>query len=509
MLKTWSQSDVCAYLDEIGLSGYVDKFTVSHEAWRKHVFRKHGPEQPNKHSPKLTNLFRVDNTLPDECLHETAAQSFLGEIQIQNETCGKEEVSSFENLQKLYLHFLLKLRGEGMLSARITQLVNTSLENIIEGVVESVLYASGVSRSNYDVQQLLAFIKNLFQDSSPNEYTFMKKCEKEFDLIRPVEMSLPDGGFFYYIPIKEVLCRMLKKTEFVEILKRGLRENKLYAGSGLMFSYRDGSIAQKRHIDDKILVQLYTDEITCVSPLRGRQTEYKTNMIYFRLDDLPQEMQGLLCNIHLVAVGYSHDMQTDEGLSAFWAPVKSDLMSLNDDGLLVKDEVYKFTSSTVCSDNLAAHRVGGFQCSFSSGRVCRYCLIPYKELANISDERSSVCIRTVDTHNEHVRHVTRFPNDASIYGVKGPSCLLGLPGFHPISSLPPDVMHDLMEGVMPLITSAIFSTIVHDRLMTVKQLLDLVNNFSYGRHDRDSTPPLLKDNHIRDQKIPGKAIEKY
>ncbi|CAF4608406.1 unnamed protein product, partial [Rotaria magnacalcarata] len=43
----------------------------------------------------------------------------------------------------------------------------------------------------------------------------------------------------------------------------------------------------------------------------------------------------------------------------------------------VQHQIY-FTFTTMAADNLAAHEVGGFQQSFSSGYICRRCLITYE-----------------------------------------------------------------------------------------------------------------------------------
>lgn len=51
-------------------------------------------------------------------------------------------------------------------------------------------------------------------------------------------------------------------------------------------------------------------------------------------------------------------------------------------------------------------------------------------------------------------------------GVVGSSPMNGLIGFHPILSLPPDIMHDIAEGVCPIVMVGILKEASAMRLLT-------------------------------------------
>lgn len=59
--------------------------------------------------------------------------------------------------------------------------------------------------------------------------------------------------------------------------------------------------------------------------------------------------------------------------------------------------------------------------------------------------------RTIDTHNQQVQEVKQDPTVAKQYGVKG-GCVLtdGLGHFHVVRGYPPDILHDLLEGIVPV-----------------------------------------------------------
>ncbi|CAF0896034.1 unnamed protein product [Didymodactylos carnosus] len=97
----------------------------------------------------------------------------------------------------------------------------------------------------------------MFRETNPNEYTFMKNCDEKFNLVRPVEVFLPDGGSFVYVSIKSILSHMLKNNEFFCGLKHGLKQNKLYEDTDFMFSYRDEFVLPIHQMLPKIQKKQY------------------------------------------------------------------------------------------------------------------------------------------------------------------------------------------------------------------------------------------------------------
>jgi hypothetical protein len=104
-----------------------------------------------------------------------------------------------------------------------------------------------------------------------------------------------------------------------------------------------------------------------------------------------------------------------------------------------------FTFTTVAADNLGAHEIGGFQQTFSSGYICRRCLITYENrLIPLTDV--SFIRRSDLQHQRTLKSLESNSQAKSIFGVVGPSPLCDLLNFNSSSSLPGDVMHDFFEG---------------------------------------------------------------
>lgn len=149
----------------------------------------------------------------------------------------------------------------------------------------------------------------------------------------------------------------------------------------------------------------------------------------------------------------------------FFRPIIDNINRLQIHGLSVNGIDVKFSFSTVVADNLAAHAIGGFQTSFSSRFFCRRCYITQAEKA-ISINLFKPDTRTSIHHDHLVQRINANPLESPLMGVVGSSPIDGLIGFHPITSLPADIMHDFIEGVCPLVMMRILKQASAMRIMT-------------------------------------------
>lgn len=149
----------------------------------------------------------------------------------------------------------------------------------------------------------------------------------------------------------------------------------------------------------------------------------------------------------------------------FFQPIVDDLNKLQLNGLSINSIHFKFTFSTIAADNLASNWLGGFQTCFSSGHFCRHCYINYADkssLVPLSEHK----IRTITDHDVFVDRILNDSTLSPIMGIVGRSPLHQLIGFHPITSLPNDLMHDFLEGVCPIVMMSLLKQASLKRLIT-------------------------------------------
>ena len=79
-------------------------------------------------------------------------------------------------------------------------------------------------------------------------------------------------------------------------------------------------------------------------------------------------------------------------------------------------------------------------------------------------------IRTPQIHKYHVKSVLENNDNRGIYGVSIPCAFSVLNGFEVTSSFPPDIMHDLLEGVIPQVLKLIFEQLLRDKVLSGEAL---------------------------------------
>ena len=72
---------------------------------------------------------------------------------------------------------------------------------------------------------------------------------------------------------------------------------------------------------------------------------------------------------------------------------------------------------------------------------------------------------------------------ASVYGVKGNSILNQSNFFHVVEGLDPDIMHDQLEGVLPLTVKLMVKNFIQvDKYLTLEHLNQRIGAFKYLVH---------------------------
>ena len=101
-------------------------------------------------------------------------------------------------------------------------------------------------------------------------------------------------------------------------------------------------------------------------------------------------------------------------------------------------------------------------------------------------------MRNPETHDEYTGLLEGACGsaDSITYGINHASCFNRLPDFHVASfQMPQDVMHVLLEGVLPLNIRLMLDGFINDGMLTVDELNQRVQYFKYGRVEAKTKPP--------------------
>ncbi|CAF3832604.1 unnamed protein product [Rotaria sordida] len=424
-----------------------------------------------------------------------------------------ENHDSLDDIKKFYLKMLLKVREGHVLPGNVMKTMALSITCLLEIFSYHLLSKLHMNIDNAISNNFNNDVEKTLFEISKSEDSFISSCQIYFTFVKPKEIILPTGNKAYYIPLCDLLMNLFEKKDFYDSIKQEKELISQFHEQDIIYHYRNAEIGRQHHIlnnkKNSLLLQLYSDDLDVVNPLMGKNAVHKLTTFYFSLDDLPSRHSSSLRVVYLLLLYYKKDFEDQNNRRILFEQLGQDLRSLENDDLILpgdKTPTY-FTISTLCSDNLAAHELGGFTRTFTTGYFCRYCFTHHHDMKHIYKE-SQTLIRTAESHDIQLKHVENVPSDKSMYGINEASALSFISSFHPITSLPPDLMHDAMEGIMPKLTSCLLHVVVSNRLCTSSKICQMINKFTYGSNDKRNRPTVLKEKDIS-EKIIRELIEEF
>lgn len=103
-------------------------------------------------------------------------------------------------------------------------------------------------------------------------------------------------------------------------------------------------------------------------------------------------------------------------------------------------------------------------------------------------------MRAKTCHDVHVQNAVQGENTTH-FGVKS-ECALSkaLQHFHPITGFPPDILHDLFEGILPVELALCIHEMIHRKHFTLDDLNIQIQRFPYRHADRLDKPQVIPKN---------------
>ena len=186
---------------------------------------------------------------------------------------------------------------------------------------------------------------------------------------------------------------------------------------------------------------------------------------------------------------------------------------LEKNGIQIKFEgaAYMFlgTLTMMVADNLAAHAIGGNYCNFSTvKRFCRFCTFMKSRLNEIV-LCDNLDMRTVEGYNNNVADVRIDPTLGPVYGLQTDSCLNELTYYHVINGLPPDIAHDVFEGVARDLVTGTIVKFVKLGLFTLTEFNDRITSFCYSELDKRNQPQPVNIKPLTKLKVKQTACEMW
>lgn len=291
-----------------------------------------------------------------------------------------------------------------------------------------------------------------------------------------------------YIPIGQMLKKYLEQPGMMRIVLKEINGDNT---TGMLRSYQDGEYYRTSFKEDgKLLIPLllYSDDLEISNPLGSRKGAHKVCAFYMSILCLPQKFQSALSNILLVALTKSK-LLSKYGIDKVLDVICDELEALHADGIKVDTPEYKGQVYPklfqVIGDNLAVHSLLGFPCGFTANHFCRECKLSKYDCQEDLEERADQ-LRTRQNFVEDLE-----TGDLTTTGVARNSSLNKLSYYHVIDNHSFDLMHDLYEGVVPLVVKLVVKDLIDQGAITLGELNSRLTSFSYGFVDKQNRPSPL------------------
>ena len=129
-------------------------------------------------------------------------------------------------------------------------------------------------------------------------------------------------------------------------------------------------------------------------------------------------------------------------------------------------------------------------CSPNVSRICRFCLASGTNMKQIIDD-SFFQRRSKATHQYQINMIQQNSAYSQMFGLKFDSPLNNLDYFHTSTMLPPDIMHDLLEGIVPLEIKLSVENFIQNGFFSLDDLNSKIRTWNYGPLDILDKPPIL------------------
>ena len=476
-----------------------------------------------RHNAYFTTNYNVTDNSPIEnnelIVDETDDSSRSGEID-DTVACLTPEIL-LNGLSDHLALFILKLQEKYALAHKVKEQIVDDVGYICRYLSDGYAHIANNNLCNKSVEKLQPLteesIGNLI-GSVRSEYMLRKYCKKNLGLVEPVEIELgvSESGkkeTYSYVPILSLLKKILQVEDIYDSIKKW--ENNRQC-SDVMTDFCHGSIYKENPEHAKFVrIHLYSDEFEVVNVLGSKKTKHKVCAFYFYIGNVEPKFRSELNNIYLCLLVRHKLIQNRYSYSQVLQRLLADLRVLYHLGIdfdvpgrgTVNMRGYL---ATISADNLSAHAMAGFSCCFNSGHICRSCTATASSMREKFEE-SAFHKRTKAIHEYHCEAWSNDPVTASkAYGITGLCAFSELTYFDLTQSFPHDIMHDFLEGVIPVVLTQLFRYLHQTKLLTIKQLNRELENFHFGKNDKKSKPVavsmrVLKENNA----IAGKAIEKF
>ena len=446
---------------------------------------------------------------------------------------AEEYIKSYSKSNKSKEKVLRKSLGQ------IPGISEADIKKVLDDVHSDDQFLEAQSKLDTDYK-MKQFLKEKFIHVSPIEIVLNPKAVKN---------KTESKAVIHYVPIIDAFKNLIQDPSFIDVMECNVQNS----DTETLKDVKDGHLYRNnpffKNNPSAYTMMIYSDAIELVNPLGAGRTKHKVIQIFFSLCEIPKHLRSKIDRIQLVAV-FKEKLIKKFGFEKIYKQLVKDLKVL-ELGVKVTHPVERIVKCGVLihpADNLEAHCVGGYSQSFSSRDICRFCHIQHEDLAdNIHDYDSKVHAKwnaeEYDKAAQIVENMKGYDDDDSeeemviglnvdgsdvdsedgiesgddstadeddedenveLFGIKHRCPLNSLEAFHSTSAFPPDLLHDVFEGVVSQDLLGIIRVLSRKGWFSIDEYNSGMNSLAFKSHESSDRPQLVPLNN-KAKKLIGKA----
>lgn len=427
----------------------------------------------------------------------------------------------------LKLEYLVHVPGTAIdeFLQELHHLLSSPTSTVSKGLVGDILQSNNIQVDKSIIADIATAVcsatpvHKALEKGGPLSTSYQRRCyyNQKFGVVEPVThvLNTKEKHTFQYVPILKSLQQILRSQSIVEeVLKnhRGVQHTQ----PDEFYEYKapqDGSHFQKNSFlnndELRISLGLYVDDFETCNPLGTSRRKHKLCAVYWIFGNLPPGSHSSLSSIYLALLAKTDHIKK-YGYAKTFKPLLQDLKILEDQGVYIPllGKSLKGTVQTVVADNLGAHSLAGFQESFSGDYYCRQCTAKSCDVQHHCVSSGVFGPRTKEQHESHAKSAQE--TGKSVFGVKR-GCILSehLSFFHVVGGYPPDLAHDLLEGIVPVELAHCLAHFISKDFFRLDDLNTAIRTFPFKWMDKTNKPNPVPRSFESHKSIGGNAHENW
>lgn len=247
---------------------------------------------------------------------------------------------------------------------------------------------------------------------------------------------------------------------------------------------------------DALQIELAIDDFETCSPIKSKATMHKICAVYFRIRNIPPELNSKLNNIHLLALCESSHLKPDNcSINDILEHIVREFQELEAIGIeIAPGKFIKGSLISTSHDNLGANGLFGYVECFVAAGCCRFCVCNQKEFQTSFVEQSHK-MRNIESYSRSINQIEEDESGNTIVdGIKRYCILNNLKFYHMLKNTSIDLMHDVNEGVVPYFVKFFLNYLVNNRILNLTAIQSKIRDFNYGTLEKRNKPSFIKIN---------------